>query len=133
SLVATGKKVKEWEENGLRHSSWESDREFPVAGFNLGDFTILSDTSGPVPISVSVNNDVEIIYREIAERRAFQKQVALNAAIAGTGRRGQPPLPPQTVQPDVDVFSTKGLAENVLKGIADTVSFFVDRFGPYPY
>src|SRR5205085_7326836 len=56
SLVATGKKTKEWDENGMRHSTWTSDRrEFPVAGFNLGDFTTLSDESGPIPIYVSVN------------------------------------------------------------------------------
>ncbi len=134
SLVATGRKMKEWEENGLRHSIWESDREFPVAGFNLGDFTILSDSTGSVPISVGVNNNVENIYREIAERRAFQKEQAMNAAIAATGRRGQPAIAsPQTIQPDVNVFSTKGLGESVLKGVADTVAFFVDRFGPYPY
>src|SRR5205814_10434265 len=50
------------------------------------------------------------------------------------GRRGAPPIVQmQTVSSDPDVFSTKGLAENVLKRIRDTVSFFVDEFGPYPY
>ena len=131
SLVATGRKTKEWEENGLRHSSWESDREYPVAGFNLGDFTILSDTSGPLPIYVSVNNNVETVYKEVAERRAFQKEMAARAAAAAAGRRGQPLPQIQMVSPDVNVFSTKGLAESVLKGIVDTVSFFIDQFGPF--
>ena len=133
SLVATGHRTKEWEENGKRHSTWESDGEFSLAGFNLGDFTILSDTSGPVPISVGVNNDVETIYMEVAARRAMQREMALRAA-ATLGRRGaSPQLDAISVAPDVNVFSTRGLAENVLKGVKDTLAFFIDKFGPYPY
>ena len=133
SLVATGHKTKEWEENGKRHSTWESDGEFSLAGFNLGDFTILSDTSGPVPISVGVNNDVETVYMEVAARRAMQREMALRAA-AGLGRRGaSPQLDSISIAPDVNVFSTRGLAENVLKGVKDTLNFFIDKFGPYPY
>jgi hypothetical protein len=35
TLVATGNKMKESEENGLRHSSWKSADRFSVAGFSL--------------------------------------------------------------------------------------------------
>ncbi len=133
SLVATGKKTKEWLDGGLRHSTWESDGEFPVAGFNLGDFTILTDDTGPFPISVGVNNDVETIFREISSRRADQEEAAMRAA-AVPGRRGQPRIvTPPMMSPDESVFSTKGLAENVLKEVRDTVSFYAEEFGPYPY
>lgn len=132
SLVATGKKTKEWEESGQRHSTWISDQEFPVAGFNLGDFTILSDEAGPVPIYVGVNNDVETIYREVASRRALQREMALRAA-ATLGRRGQIGGDTAAISPDPNVFSTRGLAENILKGVRETLSFFIDKFGPYPY
>jgi hypothetical protein len=132
SLVATGTKTREWDDGVVRHSTWQSEREFPVAGFNLGDFTILTDNNGPVPISVSVNNDVETVFREAAARRAMQKEMALRAA-AALGRRGQPIGEPQPVQPDDNAFSTKALAENVLKGVRETLSFFIETFGPYPY
>jgi Peptidase family M1 domain len=133
SLVATGKRMKEWEDSGLRHSTWVSEREFPVAGFNLGDFTSISDSSGPIPISVSVYNDVETIYQEVAEQRAVQKQLAIRAAAAALGRRGQPLSDNPSVAADPDLFSTRDLAESVLEGVKDTVSFFVEEFGPFPY
>ncbi len=131
SLVATGRKISETEDAAIRHSTWESDKDFSVAGFNLGDFTILSDAWGTTPVSVSVNNDVETVFQEVAARRAMQKEMAMRAATA-LGRRGMPPNS-QTVSPEPNLFSTKDLGENVLKGIRDTLSFFVDELGPYPY
>lgn len=35
ALLATGSKVKEWDENALRHSSWKSDGESSIAGFTV--------------------------------------------------------------------------------------------------
>jgi len=58
TLVATGSKLREWDEAGRRHSTWKSDGEFPIAGFNLGDFKIVADEAPPVPIYVCVNSDV---------------------------------------------------------------------------
>ena len=130
SLVATGRKIKESDDGLLRHSTWQSDREFSVAGFNLGDFTILSDNSG-VPIQVGVNNDVETVFAEVAARRASQKENAIRAA-ASVGRR-QTPLDVPAVSVDTNAFSTKELGESVLKGIRQTLNYYVDKFGPYPY
>ena len=132
TLVATGAREKEWDEGGLRHSRWVSDGEFPVAGFNLGDFTILTDDTAPFPIYVCVNNDVETIYKEVAARRAIQREMAMRAAAAAAARRGQPPAD-ASVTPDYSAFSTKGLAENVLKEVRATVNYFSNVFGPYPY
>jgi aminopeptidase N len=83
TLVATGSKVREWDEAGRRHAIWKSDGEFPIAGFNLGDFTIVGDEASPLPIYVCVNSDVG--------------------------------------------------AENLLKDLRATVTYFSGLFGPYPY
>ena len=58
TLVATGSELREWDEAGRRHSTWKSDGEFPIAGFNLGDFKIVADEAPPLPIYVCVNSDV---------------------------------------------------------------------------
>jgi hypothetical protein len=56
TLIATGNKVREWEENGLQHSTWKSDGEFPVAVFRTGasvldpgDITYFTGVAGPYP------------------------------------------------------------------------------------
>jgi hypothetical protein len=136
SLVATGRKVREWQEDGLRHSNWTSGVEFPVAGFNLGDFTILTDETGPVPISVGVNNDVEPIFKEVAARRAYQQELTLRSAVRPAPiRRGMvvPSFDSILVSPDYSIFSTRTLAENILQEVRSTVQYFSETFGPYPY
>lgn len=39
NLVATGERLKEWEEDGQRHSTWKSAGELPTARFRAGNFT----------------------------------------------------------------------------------------------
>jgi hypothetical protein len=135
NLVATGARQREWEEGGLRHSNWNSKTEFGVAGFNLGDFTILSDESGPVPIFVSVNNDVEPIYKEIAMYRAARLEAALRAASTAMrrGRVAVSEVPAPTIVPDYSVYDTRVVAQNVLSEIRATTAYFSELFGPYPY
>jgi hypothetical protein len=57
TLAATGKRIKEWEESGLRHSQWQSDGEFSVAGFVLGDFKLRTDETSAIPVHLSVSNE----------------------------------------------------------------------------
>jgi hypothetical protein len=134
NLVATGSRVNEWEEAGLRHSLWKSNAEFGVAGFNFGDFKILADESGTFPIFVTVNNDVENIYKEIAAYRALQLEMAIRLASGATRRRGAAPVNPAIgFAPDYSVFDTRALAESILKEIRATASYFSDLFGSYPY
>jgi len=79
TLVATGSKVREWDEAGRRHAVWKSDGEFPIAGFSVGDFAIVADESAPVPIYTRVDN------------------------------------------------------ENLLKEVRETMKYFSEMLGPYPY
>ena len=132
-LVATGSRQREWDDAGLRHSIWTSDSEFIVAGFNLGDFMILSDETGPVSIFVSVNNDVETIYKELAAYSAVRPEAAIRAASAATRRAPTLGNLPVNVQPDYSAFNTRPLAESILKETRATTSFFSELFGPYPY
>ena len=122
-LVATGRKVDEREENGVRHSWWTSEDEFFVAGFNYGDFSIESDETGQVPIDVYANNDIETVYIEIDAQRAVETGQAPRAVLGDRSPQARPD----------DVFSTRELAANILREVRPTVDFFSDRFGPYPF
>ena len=87
TLVATGSKVREWDEAGRRHAVWKSDGEFPIAGFNVGDFAIVADESAPVPLYTGVGATSE----------------------------------------------TRVAAENLLKEVRETMKYFSEMLGPYPY
>ncbi len=87
TLVATGSKVREWDEAGRRHAVWKSDGEFPAAGFNVGDFAIVADESAPVPLYTGVGATSE----------------------------------------------TRVAAENLLKEVRETMKYFSEMLGPYPY
>lgn len=132
SLVATGERLREWEDGGRRHAEFSSGEEYPVAGFNLGDFTIVTEQGSP-NITVSLNNDVETVYKEVAARRAFQRESAIRAAASIPRRGASPTLDSMIVAPDYSVFSTKSLGEAVLQEVRGTVNFMTEALGPFPY
>ena len=131
-LVATGRLLEERNDGDFKHSRWTSGREFFVAGFNYGDFTIESHEDGLVPVFVCLNNDVETIFKEIEARRAVEKERALRAA-AASRRRNRLRNETVLVSPDFNAFSTRGLADSILQDVRSTVEFFSDQFGPYPF
>jgi hypothetical protein len=134
ALVATGSLIEEREENGLRHSLWRSGREFFMAGFSYGDFTIESHDTSIVPVFLCVNNDVETIFKEIESERATSTERALRFAAGIIPRRSGSPLPRVVnVSPDFGVFSTEGLTDTILEDVGATLKFFSDTLGPYPF
>ncbi len=134
ALVATGRLVEEREEDGLRHSRWTSGREFFVAGFSYGDFTIESHETSVVPIFLCINNNVETIFKEIESERAIRTERALRNAAAIIPRRSGSPLPRViNVDPDFGAFSTEGLTDSILEDVGATLEFFSDALGPYPF
>ena len=139
TLVATGRKVREWEENGLRHSEWTGNRELPIAGFNYGDFAIFSDLEAVIPVQVVVNNDVEDTFKEIENMRRFYSDVDIRE-LSRWGRRRYIPFSGgwqmgavSVLDRDFRKFSTKALATNVLEEVRSILDFYTDKFGPYPY
>lgn len=131
-LVATGNLVEESEVNGRRHSTWISGREFVVAGFNYGDFSVESDETGAVPIYVHVNNDVETVYEDLAVRRAALTESVLRVLQGAWRPRGgtDSRVP---VRPDYDLFSTRRLASNAVSQVRSMVDFFSSKLGDYPF
>ena len=130
--MATGRLIEERNDGELKHSRWTSGREFFVAGFNYGDFTIESHEDGLVPVFVCLNNDVETIFKEFESRNAVEKELALRAAATNL-RRNRLADEAVLVSPDFDAFSTRGLAASILQDVRATVEFFADQFGPYPF
>ncbi len=131
TLVATGEKLKHWDESGLRHSTWRSEGESSLAGFSIGQFDLVTSETESVPVDVCAYGDLEPVAREVAHRRAFQHQ---------TGFERVPPVlrphtsiegPPQP--PDNTAFTAKMLAGDVLSEVSAAVGYFAGILGPYPY
>ena len=55
-LVATGKLVKEYDEDGRHVTEWESDEPITVAGFNYGKFLTYNQTEKESNLSLSVHH-----------------------------------------------------------------------------
>ncbi len=132
TLVATGRKEQELDAEGIRHSRWRSEREFFVAGFNYGDFSVASDESGNLAIDVYVNNDIDAIFEELQTNRPVANLEAIRAFLGAVpaGREGTERA---DVPSEYDRYSRRALAENVLEQVRSTVEVFSDLFGPYPF
>jgi hypothetical protein len=115
TLVATGSQVREWDEAGRHNAIWKSDGEFPIAGFNFGDFTTVAGQSAPVPIYIYVDNGFET-----------------SGAIARQ-RRNAPSTEPSRIAAGGATPETRAAAENLLKEVRDTMEYLSDMLGPYPY
>jgi hypothetical protein len=105
TLVATGNPVREWEADGVRHANWVSEGEFAVAGFNLGNLTVVADEAAP-PIYVSSG----------APRTGTTGTVD-KAATTGTAATAIP----------------AEAAEDVLKDTRSALVYFSELLGPFPY
>ncbi len=120
TLVATGKEVSEERAGGEQVVRYVSERPMPLAGFNLGRYTVARAHAGKVLVEAYATSRME---------RTFTRQEALMT-----------PPPPSIVQPDlpplalakpppVPSSNTQTVAEISVKAI----DYFSRIFGPYPY
>jgi Peptidase family M1 domain len=83
-LVATGTKVDEREEGDFRVAHWRTEKPTSIAGFNLGDYSVASLSSGTHSIEVFANHQLE---------------QALNSRLAAQ-QTDLPPRPPTPFGPE---------------------------------
>ncbi len=131
TIVATGNLEKEWEEGGIKFSTWTSVAEIPMAGFNYGEYQKTTRLAGKVPIEVYTNRNIENVYAEIVSRITYLRQLLEQRQTA----QGQPPSeiipePPPLSQLD---FDTTQLAKVIAEQVAGTVEFFQTMLGDFPY
>ena len=134
TIVATGDLVKSWEEADRRCSLWSAEEEVPVAGFNYGDYNRTLASTGSVQVEVYANRGIENVYQEVIGRmeyvRSMQRQQALNPR---NRRTSTPPGDPFPVLPNFLDFDTTRFAKEIATQVVNTVAFFEDYLGKYPY
>ncbi len=120
TLVATGKRVSEENENGMQVARWTSDRPLPTAGFNLGHYRRTASNNGPVQVAVYAGKGME---------RDFPKMevpILANSKAPGLaqlqGRAMMQQIAPSPVA-----------AEDVGTRVSKALDYLTQELGPYPY
>jgi hypothetical protein len=126
TLVATGRSAAVSPEqvakaNGQPTSHWVSERPIPLAGFNLGKYREVSTKVGNVTIETYATVGVE---RDFPSAE-IQMIIPPSPSDPLLRRRSQVIVPskPSPAQNEVAVGESA----------AETIQYFSDRFGPYPY
>jgi hypothetical protein len=136
ALVASGTRVAETKEGDWSSSRWVSEVPIPVAGFNLGVYESHQRVYNGIPISVHANQQLEpALARPLApptlptpaptliDQRRFDpvQEAARRASLDPLA--SLPGLPPRPA----------ALIEEVGEEVAQSLDFFVARFGRFPY
>ena len=140
TLVATGKRVSQRTEGTEEISHWVSDRPIPVAGFNLGEYTLETAKAGDIAIEVYAAQGVEKqfpaipppITAEALTGPPVQPRPQEVAHFAGRGRSLpdvqflDPPMVMPTPEPNRS-------SARVAQEASEMIEFMTKHAGPFPY
>jgi hypothetical protein len=127
-LVATGEKMEEREEGDQRVGRWHSEGLAPIAGFNLGEYTVENiETASGVKIEVAANPALENL---IAQHLHSQSIVGQEPSVPSAPHRraGAPPVFSEAMS-----IPAAGALREVGQEIADAIRFEQQWMGPFPY
>lgn len=120
-LLATGKLTSQQTNNGIETTRWVSERDIPLAGFNLGRYAEASEKT-------EVGNIEVLAYATQGVESTFAGNPANTAVV-----HDQPGRPPIVVfPPSIPLVPAKNV-QIVAERARDTIDFMSARFGPYPY
>ncbi|MGE5326970.1 MAG: M1 family aminopeptidase, partial [Deltaproteobacteria bacterium] len=127
TLVATGRRVEESKSGGWKHSRWVSDAENLMAGFNLGIYKSRERKVGNVRIEVYASKAAEAALQRLYADKS--PSIFIYPGTVAEGMKGAriiniPPPPP---------LDPAALLDDVLSKAADSVQYFDQIFGPFPY
>jgi hypothetical protein len=127
-LVATGTKVEEHEDGGMKAGHWRSSAPFALAGFNLGEYA--SETVGTSSPKIELYANVQL---EDAIRGRLHTQ-SNDLAMLSSGIRGRSPW---GVDPRVSADPVPPRPAAVLndlgRNVLDSIHFFERFNGPFPF
>ena len=124
TLVATGKLVSHEHAAGEQVAHYVAERPIPVAGFNLGRYSVASASAGGVRVEA---------YATAAMESTFGAQrPAVILPIQPPSPRRDPRLPPVIVMAR-PAPAPKTKAEEVAQRSAREIDFFSRSFGAFPY
>ena len=123
TLVATGKRVSQERAGTERVSHYVSERPMPVAGFNLGRYSVASATAA--------NNVLVKAYATAGMESTFPQQ-RQQVVVVPPMPRAPRPMPPLVLIPQ-SAPAAASQEEVVAQRSARAIDFFARNFGPYPY
>ncbi|MGB6695858.1 MAG: M1 family aminopeptidase [Terracidiphilus sp.] len=122
-IIATGTMVTENNEGKLTNSEWKTDVPLPVAGFNLGDFTMKEGsvpykTGGSLSVDAFANKNPPDMFSAIAE--------AVNNVPASGGSGDMP-------QGAIGQINTISMLPMQLSQAQTAAEIYTQYFGPLPF
>ena len=123
TLVATGKRTSQERVGAEQVSHYVSERPMPVAGFNLGRYSVASATAA--------SHVLVEAYATAGMESTFPRQGPQVVVVPPMPREARP-MPPLVVMPR-PAPAPESNADVVAKRSAHAIDFFARNFGPYPY
>ena len=120
TLLATGKEVLVEKSGAAQLSHWISERPFPVAGFNLGQYQRSSAWSSEHGTLVEAYGTGGV--ETVPSRDRFLRSP-----------RAMPEPPPQNIPPAIAATDDPATLQAIAKGAAKTIDFLSQRLGPFPF
>jgi peptidase M1-like protein len=118
TLLATGKRVSQNATAGEQHSVWISERPIPMAGFNLGEYSVASAKAGQTQVETYAARGVEA---GLAPRPQVIEGAPTSPKAGGAAVLAAPP--PRTA----------AHASAVAHDAAEAIGFVAGRLAPFPY
>ena len=122
-LAAVGRRTSHLQDGAWKESSWVTDVPLPLAGFNIGDYRVLSVEGEDRNVNVYANRQLEPELARVLRPTPVRPKTP---GLAPGGRRLQPPVETQPPQPPFEL-------EPVANGVMGAMDFFSELFGPVPY
>jgi hypothetical protein len=126
TLVATGTRLEESSSGDWRHSHWQSNGGFRVAGFNLGPYHTVRRRVGKTLVEVYATKEAEAAL----ERRRAEHGAAI---IETPPRLGEAQVPIRVIPQFVTPLKPAALLEPVAENAADAIEYYEKQFGAFPY
>lgn len=128
-LVATGNKVEEHEEGGMKIGHWQSSEPFALAGFNLGAYASETVGASSPKVELYANVQLEDAIRSRLRAQTNDDVAVLSGGIHGRSRWGVDPR----VSPDPVPPRPAAVLNNLGRNVLDSIHFFEKFNGPFPF
>ena len=106
---------------GEQVSHWKSERPMPVAGFNLGKYSVATAKAGPVTVET---------YATVGVERSFPS-APVQVISPNPQDTPQSQRTPRVIAPEIPSPARNALS--VAETAARAIQYYSDRFGPFPY